>query len=333
MMPGQQSSTPEEDEGTPRGDGTPIAVGISRCLLGEEVRFDGGHKRDGYITGTLGAVFRFVPVCPEVEAGFGIPRESMRLEGDPDAPLVISHRTRRDLTQPLADVSANIVARLAEADLHGFILKRNSPSCGLERVPVHGDSGMPSRKGAGLFARRLITAMPLLPVEEEGRLSDPALRENFIERVFVHHRWHALLKEPSAKGLVTFHARHKFLIMAHSPVHMRRLGNLVGGMGKERPPPWDDYGALLMEAMGRLATPRKHVDVILHLMGFLKKQLGADDKAEMMELLEAYKAGHLPLIVPITLLNHHVRRFNPPYLPEQWYLKPHPVELRLRNHV
>jgi uncharacterized protein YbbK (DUF523 family) len=249
-----------------------ICVGVSQCLLGEEVRYNGGHKRDDYIAITLGEFFTFVPVCPEVEAGFGIPRESLRLEGDPVNPSVISHRTRRDLTKPLADASANIVSRLAKNDLHGFILKNNSPSCGLERVRVYNDSGMLGRKGVGLFTQRLVSAMPLLPVEEEGRLKDSKLRENFVEKIFVYHRWMAQMNDPSVKGLVSFHARHKFLIMAHSQVHMRRLGKLVGSMKKDQPPPWDEYGVLLMEAMSRIATPKKHVDVIQHMMGFLKKK-------------------------------------------------------------
>ncbi|MBF0294636.1 MAG: DUF523 and DUF1722 domain-containing protein [Magnetococcales bacterium] len=310
-----------------------IHIGVSQCLLGDEVRFDGGHKRDGYITGMLGTVFCLVPVCPEVEAGFGIPRESMRLEGDPATPRLISHRTRRDLTRPLVETCESIVARLAGADLHGFVLKGNSPSCGMEKVRVQRDAGLPDGKGIGLFARRLRTAMPLLPVTEEGRLGDAALRENFITRIFVHHRWQTLLQEPSARELVAFHSRHKFLLMAHSPVHMRRMGQLIGNMTKDNLPPWEAYGALLMEAMGRLATPGKHVDAILHMMGFLKKHLTNDEKAEMLELLTAYKKGDLPRLVPITLLNHHVRQFDLPYLAEQWYLQPHPLELRLCNHA
>ncbi|MBF0184672.1 MAG: DUF523 and DUF1722 domain-containing protein [Magnetococcales bacterium] len=312
---------------------TPITLAVSQCLLGDEVRFDGGHKHDSYITGTLGPLFRFIPLCPEVEANFGIPREAMRLEGDLQAPRLISQRTRRDLTPMLAEANARILARLADSELHGCILKKNSPSCGMERVKVHAASGMPDNKGVGLFARSLRDSMPLLPIEEEGRLHDPALRENFIERVFVYHRWLTLLKHPSADKLIAFHTRHKFLLMAHSPEHMRRLGRLVGSLHKDQPIPYAAYGVLLMEAMNRLATTKKHRDVIMHLLGFCKNQLSKEEKEEMQELLAAFSQGHLPLIVPITLLNHYVRKFHPPYLAGQWYLHPHPAELRLRNHV
>ncbi|MBF0456060.1 MAG: DUF523 and DUF1722 domain-containing protein [Magnetococcales bacterium] len=311
----------------------PLFIGVSQCLLGEEVRYDGGHKREEYLVNTLGQYVTFIPICPEVEAGFGVPREPLQLEGDPLNPQVISHRTRRDLTKPLAEASANLVSHLAKTPLHGLILKKNSPSCGLQRVRVYQNSSRPGGKGVGLFAHGLLNALPLLPVEEEGGLKEPKGRENFIEKVFVYHRWMALRGDPSAKGLVGFHARHKFLIMAHSPVHMRRLGNLVGGMKKDQQPPWDEYGVVLMEAMSRIATAKKQVDVIQHMMGFLKNKMATDEKAEMMALLASYKEGQVPLLVPITLLNHYVRRYEVSYLSDQWYLQPHPAELALRNHA
>ncbi|MBF0191688.1 MAG: DUF523 and DUF1722 domain-containing protein [Magnetococcales bacterium] len=310
-----------------------MALGVSQCLLGHEVRYDGGHKHSSYITGVLGPLFRFVPVCPEVEAGFGIPREPIRLEGEPERPRVISQKTRRELTLPLQEAAGRLVGALADERLCGFILKRDSPSCGLERVRVYKENGMPVQQGVGIFAHALGAAFPLLPIEEEGRLNDAALRENFIERVFVYQRWRELLENPSAQALVAFHTRHKFLIMAHSPTHMRQLGGVTGGIKKGGELPLDAYGALLMEGLKRLATPKKNVDALMHMMGFLKAHLSADEKAEMLELLDAYRAERIPLIVPITLLNHYVRKFAPPYLSGQWYLHPHPLELKLRNHA
>lgn len=310
-----------------------IIIGVSHCLLGESVRYDGGHKCNSYITETLAEHFEFHPICPEVAAGLGIPREPIRLEGDLLSPRVVSTRTRRDLTAPLQETVAALTCELTKVPLCGFLLKKDSPSCGMERVKLYNDKGMPVQQAVGLFARALQQAFPLLPMEEEGRLKDPGLRENFIERVFVFHRWQALLREPSAKALVEFHTRHKFLIMAHSPQLMRQLGTLVAGAGKGSTLPLVEYGQRLMEGLKKLATPKKNSDVLMHLLGFLKNQLSPEDKQELLDWIEAYRIEQVPLIVPLTLFNHHIRRVQPPYLADQWYLRPHPMELKLRNHV
>lgn len=310
----------------------PIRVGISSCLTGEEVRFDSGHKRDAYIMGTLAQYFELVPYCPEMAVGLGVPRPPIRLVGDPEAPRARGTRDPDlDVTDELAAYGRGVAAR--SGDLSGYILKRGSPSCGMERVKVYLENGHPGGQGRGVFARALMEALPLLPVEEEGRLGDPVLRENFIERVLVYHRWQRLTGgglTPAA--LVDFHTRHKLLVMAHSQEAYRRLGRLVAEAGS-RPIAelGEAYIAELMSALARKVKRGQHVNVMMHLLGFLKPHLDAGDKAELLETFEAYRRGRLPLVVPITLLKHHFRRHPEPYVERQVYLSPHPAELMLRN--
>jgi uncharacterized protein YbgA (DUF1722 family)/uncharacterized protein YbbK (DUF523 family) len=313
----------------------PIRIGISACLLGEKVRYDGGHKRDRYLTDTLGQYVAYVPVCPEVEAGFGIPRESMQLRGDPEAPRLVTNRSEKDLTEKMLGWAIRRVVELEKEDLCGFIFKSRSPSSGMERVKVVTDKGMPVKKGVGLFAKAFMDHFPLIPVEEEGRLHDPKLRENFIESVFVFKRWRACLNAGRARGkLVNFHTTHKLLIMSHSVEHHRRMGKLVAG-AKQLPlgELYDTYQHHLMEALRLRTTVKKQVNVLQHMMGYFKKQLSADEKEELLEYLNLYREGYVPLIVPVTLINHYVRKYDQPYLKEQHYLHPHPIELQLRNHV
>jgi len=313
----------------------PIRIGISTCLLGEQVRYDGGHKRDRYLTDTLGQYFAYVPVCPEVEAGFGVPRESMQLRGDPEAPRLVTNRSEKDLTDAMLTWARKRVIELEAEDLCGFIFKAKSPSSGMERVKVVTGKGMPVKNGVGLFAKTFMDHFPLIPVEEEGRLHDPKLRENFIESVFVLKRWRDSLKRGNARGkLVDFHTRHKLLIMSHSPDHYRRMGKLVA-RGKAVPLSelYDTYEGYLMAALRLRTTLKKHANVLQHMMGYFKKQLSGDEKAEILEYLDLYRKGHVPLIVPVTLINHYVRKYDQPYLKQQHYLHPHPIELQLRNHV
>jgi uncharacterized protein YbgA (DUF1722 family)/uncharacterized protein YbbK (DUF523 family) len=312
-----------------------IKLGVSACLLGQNVRYNGGHSRDPFITDTLSQYVEFVPVCPEVECGFSIPREALRLAGDPEAPRLITTNTKQDHTERMLRWCSKRVRELEELNLYGFIFKKGSPSSGMERVKVYDDKGMPSNRGIGMFARAFMDHFPLLPVEEDGRLHDPQLRENFIEAIFVLKRWReSLSPKPTRSGFVEFHANHKLLLMAHSPSHMRLMGKLVAGMKEYTA---DDfqvrYQKLLIEALRLKATRRKHIDVLMHCMGFLKKILSADEKKELLEIIEQYRQGHLPLIVPVTLVNHYVRKHDPPYLRDQYYLKPHPIELQLRNHA
>ena len=313
-----------------------IRIGISACLLGRKVRYDGRHKLDSYIDGILSPWFEFVPVCPELEAGFGVPREPMRLEGPLDNPSLVAIKTRKDLTAPMQDWCRKRVKELVRENLCGFILKSRSPSCGMERVKVYpSGGGMAESKGRGLFARAFMEHFPMLPVEEEGRLHDPALRENFIERVFTLMRWRDMLANDSTRGgLVKFHERHKYLFMAHGIPHYRELGRIVADMkGRTFPLIQADYHEKMMEALGLRATVKKHVNVLQHMAGYFKKQLASDEKQELREVIGRYHDGHVPLIVPATIINHYVRKYAEPYLADQIYLNPHPVELQLRNHV
>ncbi|UFS69096.1 DUF523 and DUF1722 domain-containing protein [Geomonas sp. RF6] len=313
---------------------TVIKVGISTCLLGERVRYDGGHKRDPYLTDILGRFFTFVPVCPEVECGMPIPREAMRLEGDPASPRLMTQRTRVDKTEQMTSFCDDKIRLLAREELCGFIFKKDSPSSGLHRVKVY-NSGMPSKNGRGLFAAAVVKAFPLLPVEEEGRLNDPDLRENFIESVFTYSRWKTFLKSrPTFGGLVEFHSNHKLLIMAHSPSIYREMGSLVAtGKGIEQPELFRRYEELLMSAMAHQATVPKNTNVLSHIMGYFKKELSAMEKAELLEIIRQYHEKLVPLIVPITLLKHYCLKYDQSYLLRQYYLSPHPSELALRNHA
>lgn len=313
----------------------PIRVGVSSCLLGRKVRYDGGHKRDRYLTDVLGDWFDWVSVCPEVEIGLGTPRPTIRLERGADAARLIEPKTGEDLTERMHVYSEERIDKLRELDLDGYILKRASPSCGMERVKVWSDKGMPEKKGVGVFARVLLERWPNLPVEEEGRLNDPVLRENFIERIFCRHRWRSLNREGLTRAnLVAFHTAHKMLLRAHNEAGYRRLGVLVGSFGK-RPDPeiFSDYEDEFFAILGRRATPKRHVNVLQHAIGYLKTSIEAEDKQELLGLIEDYRLGLVPLVVPVTLLRHHVRRHQIPYLAGQLYLEPHPKELMLRNRV
>lgn len=312
-----------------------IRIGISTCLLGENVRFDGGHKRDQYITNTLDAYFQWIPVCPEVEIGMGTPRESLRLVGDPQAPRLLTTKSGKDYTGQMQDYSRQKIEALRGLGLDGYVLKRASPSCGMERVKVYDQNAVPAKSGVGIFARELLDAFLLLPIEEEGRLNDPRIRENFIIRVFCHHRWRQATQERfSTADLVDFHTRHKFLLMAHNEQAMRELGRLVAGAASMPAETLKaDYERGFFTALRSRATARKHTNVLQHIMGYFKKQLEPRDKEELLALIEDYRRGLLPLIVPITLIKHYVSKFQVAYILDQVYLNPHPKELALLNHV
>ncbi len=314
---------------------TKIRLGISACLLGAKVRFDGGHKWDQFLTGTLGQFVEFVPVCPEVECGLGIPREAMRLEASPEGPRLVTICTRVDYTGRMRAWAQKRLVALEREDLCGFIFKSGSPSCGLERVKIYHGQGEPARTGVGLFAREFRQHFPLLAVADEGRLHDPSLRENFLERLFTLKRWRETLSWGCQQGhLVDFHTRHQLLIRSHSPKHYALLGKLAAQI-KERPLPevYEQYQNLLMEALRLKSTVKKNVDVLLQMMGYFKKNLSPAEKEELLEIVNDYRQGYLPLIVPVTLLKHLVRKYGQAYLKAQYYLDPHPLELKLRNHV
>ena len=312
-----------------------MRIGISTCILGENVRFDGGHKRDRFVTDTLGQFLEFVPVCPEVECGLGIPRESMRLVGDPESPRLMTNRTKIDHTERMITWAQKRVRELEKEDLCGFIFKSRSPSSGMERVRVYNEKGIPAKTGVGMFARIFMEHFPLLPVEEDGRLHDIRLRENFIERIFALKRWRDLLGEKKSRGrLVAFHTQHKLLILSHSQKHSRILGKLVAAAKSISPKQlYPQYQALFLEALKLKTTVKKNINVLQHMMGYFKKQLSADEKQELLETFDQYREGYIPLIVPLTLISHYVRKYDQPYLKQQIYLNPHPVELKLRNHA
>jgi uncharacterized protein YbgA (DUF1722 family)/uncharacterized protein YbbK (DUF523 family) len=312
-----------------------LRLGISSCLLGEKVRYDGGHKLDHFLKETLGKYADWVAVCPEVEYGLPVPREAMRLEGDFTSPRLVTIRTKIDHTEGMRMWAAGKARELEGMDLCGFVFKSRSPSSGMQGVKVYGSSGVPVRRGVGIFANTFMEHFPLLPVEDEGRLQDPSLRENFIERIFVYRRWRDSLREKISVGkLVSFHSDHKLLMLSHSTKHYNILGRLVADAKKQGPEELHQtYISTLMEGLKLIATVRKNTNVLHHIMGYFKKELSADEKRELIEVISHYHESSIPLIVPVTLLNHYVRKYDEPYLKRQWYLNPHPVELMLRNHV
>jgi len=313
----------------------PIRISVSACLLGEKVRYDGGHKRDGFLVDTFGRYVEWVPVCPEVEMGLGVPRETLRLVRIGADVRLIMAKAGVDHTEEMCAYAEGRVKQLAGEDLCGYILKKDSPSCGMERVRVFDAQGVPSKSGRGLFAEALLRQFPNLPIEEEGRLSDPRIRENFVERVFAYRRLRSLFAEPWKVGdLVRFHTAHKLLLMAHSPKSYEVLARLVaGGKANPRMTLRERYEAEFMGALRVMAPTRRHANVLHHIIGYFPKQLDGDSRRELLSVIEDYRKGLLPLVVPLTLIRHYVRRFNVTYLQGQVYLEPHPKELMLRNHV
>jgi uncharacterized protein YbgA (DUF1722 family)/uncharacterized protein YbbK (DUF523 family) len=306
-----------------------LRIGVSLCLLGENVRYDGGHKKDAFLTEVLGQYVDWVPVCPEVELGMGVPRESVQLVESSSGIRMIGVGSKKDWTDSMNAFSSLRAKQLQ--GLHAFIFKKDSPSCGIGIVPV---SSM-KRNGRGLFADALIRMYPLMPVEDEGRLHDPVLRENFIEGAFCYQRLTNLLEGPGkARDLVAFHTRHKMILLSHSPEHYRILGRIVAAAAKSPSNNvLQEYSHCFMDALKRTATPRKHANVLQHLMGHLKTILDSNDKQELILCIEDYRKGKVPLIVPITLLKHHFRKHSIPWIEQQVYLNPYPTELMLRNHV
>ena len=313
----------------------PLRIGVSSCLLGNAVRYDGGHKRDGFLVETFGRYVDWVPVCPEVELGLGIPRPTLRLERAGDDVRLVMPTRGEDYTAAMRAYAEKRVARLGADELCGYVLKKDSPSCGMERVKVYDGNRAPLRRGRGLFAAALLRRFPNLPVEEEGRLNDPVLRENFVERVFAYRRLRQFFAARWRMGdLVALHTAHKLQLMAHAPQAYAALGRLVAGATSVgRAEVQASYETAVMRALAIHATRPRHVNVLQHIVGYFKQSLDADGKRELLALIADYRAGVLPLVVPLTLIRHYVRRFNITYLAGQVYLEPHPKELMLRNHV
>ncbi len=310
-----------------------IRIGISACLLGQKVRFDGGHKRDPFLVETLGRYVEYVPVCPEVEVGLPTPREALRLVGEAEAPRLVFSRSGEEITGRMQAWAAGRLRELEKENLCGFIFKSRSPSSGMERVKVYDSKGVAHKTGVGIFARAFMDHFPLLPVEEDGRLNDPKLRETFIESLFTLKRWRETADRQRTRGaLVDFHTRHKLLILAHGTEIYREMGRLVARADLSVDELYAAYLPLLMKALRLQSTIKKNVNVLQHMLGYFKNQLSADEKREMLEIIEHYHQGLVPLIVPVTLINHFTRKYDQPYLKQQVYLNPHPLELQLRNH-
>lgn len=324
-----------QPDSAPGGTAGTIRLLVSACLLGEKVRYDGGHKRDPFLLETLSAFVAWVPVCPEVDCGLPVPREAMRLVGDPKNPRLVTGRTGEDHTERMVRWANARLDELSRLDLCGYVCKKDSPSSGMERVKVYAGEGPPARTGAGIFTRMFMERFPLVPVEEEGRLTDPVLREMFIERVFSLRRYRDLLGRPLSRGaLVDFHTDHKMLLLSHDRGHYEEMGRLVA-RAKEVPVGtlYERYQALFMAALAHKATPKKCADVLTHMMGHLKNVLTSDEKQELLGLIGEYRRRLVPLVVPVTLIRHYVRKYGVPYLARQLFLNPHPAELMLRNHV
>lgn len=314
---------------------TVIRVGVSSCLLGQEVRYDSGHKKDRYLTDILDDYVEWVSVCPEVESGMSTPRPAMRLVEDGQNVRMAEIKSNIDHTTQMTKFSQLRVRKLRDQNLCGYILKKNSPSCGMTRVKIWKDKGMPRRDGRGLYASALMDAYPNLPVEEEGRLHDAALRENFIERVFAYRRLQDLFRPRWTVGQVMkFHTAHKLQLMAHSPVAYRTLGQLVA-VTKEVPRATfrSDYEDSFMTALAQLASRGRNTNALQHAAGYVKTKIDSASRNELADLIHDYRNGLVPLVVPLSLLRHHIRVHEIDYLAGQSYLQPHPKELMLRNHV
>lgn len=310
-----------------------IPIAVSSCLLGQEVRYDGSHKHNGYITQTLGTYFEYTSFCPEVAIGLGIPRPTIQLVQIEDTIRVRGTRNPElDVTDALQAYARSIVPMLE--GFCGYIFKKSSPSCGMERVKVY-LNGNPVTSGRGVYTEVIMRELPELPAEEEGRLMDPVLRENFIERVFVYHRWQQLkCKGLTAAGLVQFHTEHKFTLLAHNESVYRELGRQIAEIGNASLESFAQiYIRSFMQALSLPATRKTHTNVLMHIMGYVKSSLTTEDKRELLDILEKYRQGQVPLIVPITLLKHYLRRYPNEYIQQQIYLNPHPEELMLRNSL
>jgi len=312
-----------------------LTLGISSCLLGNSVRYDGGHKMDRYITNILGRYVDFFPVCPEVECGLPIPRESMHLEGDPETARLVTTRSNKDVTEQMETWVREKLDILEKVPLCGFIFKTKSPSSGLRDAKIFVKKGAAPVRGPGIFTRAFLKRFSSMPVEDEGRLHDDGLRENFIERIFVYERWRTYkTTDKSRHGFIDFYTNHKLLMMAHSIKHYRSLGKKVAAMPKKLSDDFlDSWFDEMLEGLKLIATVKKNVNVLQHAMGYFKKVLTKAEKAELLDIIEQYQTGLTPLIVPVTILNHYIRKYEESYLAQQFYFNPHPMELKLRNHV
>jgi uncharacterized protein YbgA (DUF1722 family)/uncharacterized protein YbbK (DUF523 family) len=322
-----QSLLPEFPQG-------PLKVYVSECLVGGEVRHDGGHKRSSMPEQMFQELFDFVPVCPEVGIGLGVPREPIRLVGDVATPRAVGVRSADlDVTDRLESF-ARIQNQFLD-DVDGYVFMKNSPSCGLFRVKVYrATDGIPLAEGRGVYASGISRLRPNLPIEESGRLFDPVLRENFVTRTFVHAHWRALLRFGlSAKSLIAFHSVYKYLVMAHSISGYKTLGRLLSDLSTNLEDVASEYFEGLMVSLGKPAMPGGHANVMSHLQGYVKNSLTGRSRAELANLIEQYRRGEVPLLAPLSLLKHHLGEHDAGYAINQLYLQPHPINAGLRRDL
>ena len=311
-----------------------IRIGVSKCLMGEKVRFDGGHTRNSFVMDTLGKWVEFVPVCPEVEIGLGTPRPTIRLVSIGGKQELVMPSTGQVLTEQMNRYAIEKIELLKKSRLDGFILKKSSPSCGMERLPVYRDGKRMHRGGVGVFAQALMDHWPSLPLEEEGRLNDSVLREHFVERIYGNFRWRKLVESKKTMGaLVQFHTDHKMLLLSHSTECYRALGLIVANSSnKTVDEVFDSYQKVFQKCLSEKASPKKHANVLEHTLGYFSQLLSPLEKTDLMACIRDFKKGLVPLVVPVSLFNFNINRYQVSYLQSQWYFKPHPKELALRNY-
>lgn len=312
----------------------PLDVAVSACLLGQEVRYDGGHKRSSLPHEKLGGLFAYRPICPEVAIGLGVPREPIHLVGELGAPRAVGREDpSRDVTEALRAYAAAEVPALA--GVHGYIFMKGSPSCGLYRVKVHRKAdALPVPAARGIFAAAITHALPDLPVEECGRLNDPVLRENFVTRTFVHAHWRRLCEAGiTAKRLIAFHTTYKYLVMAHAVTSYQRLGCLLADLSGDVSTIAKRYFSDLMASLAQPASRGGHANVLSHLQGFVKRDIPSTARRELADLIESYRRGQVPLLAPLTLLKHHLGEHEAAYALNQLYLQPHPAQAGLRREL
>jgi uncharacterized protein YbgA (DUF1722 family)/uncharacterized protein YbbK (DUF523 family) len=312
-----------------------IRVGVSACVAGEKVRYDGSDARDPYLSDTLAKYVEFVPLCPEVACGMGIPREKVRQVDCGGEIRLIGYESGEDWTERMNVWADKVLSGLQEEGLCGFVFRSTSPSCALMHGKLYSTTGLAPKRMAGFFARKLMDRFPMLPTEADDRLHSPMLRENFIRRVFVLKRWNEMLAKGRQIGhLVDFHTRHKMLIRAHDLRGYRELGHLLGRCSMcTMDDTFETYGSVLFRSLELKATPKKNADVLMHALGFFKQELDGHDRQELLDMISAYKEGRIPLLMPVTLLNHYAHKYGKAYLTQQFFLNPDPAELKLLNHV
>lgn len=311
-----------------------IKIGVSKCLLGFNVRFDGGHRQNRFCKDELSRIFNFIPLCPEVGIGLSTPRKTIRLVGEPEAPRAVqSDDPTKDYTQALQGFAEDNNQLLSQ--MSGYIFCKASPSCGVERVKVYRDSGQAEKSGTGIFAAKVRQMYPLMPLEEDGRLNDPLLRDSFIKRVFIYNEWQRLIQKGiSPKRLYQFHSRHKFTLLAHCQPTYRMLGPLISGVTEKNIRQISThYISSLMAALKLTSSRKNNTNVLMHLQGFLKDKLSSGDRAELAKCILDYRNGTQTILSVLTLFKHYLRKHPVPYVEQQSYLNPYPEKLAIQVYM